>query len=177
MEKTRTRTRHLRRAVLLAATLAGGVVGGAITAGSGGTGPNVVATADGPAQVAGLDKLLDAFNTGSAAGPGVVGGVVATVVGSQAFPPPADQVQLAIITGYNELGAQIKTNGQAGVAAMRDALAPLACANPAINAGLEAFAEAFDGFAAMGAPVAPFDLTAAEAAVLIRSLQAPEIAC
>lgn len=177
MDLEAKRSGRSRRAAIALAAAAGSVAGGWLSAGAGGAGPTVVAAADGPPAVAGLGKVLDAFSTGAAAGPGVVNGIVVTVVGSQSLPPPADQVQSAILQGFTEIGAQIKENGQAGVEAMRQGLAPIACANPAINAGIEGLASAFDSFAALGAPVAPFDLTAAETAVLLRTLQAPEAAC
>ena len=177
MRQPRSRSLTVRRAAVAAATLAGAVAGGFVSAADAGSGPRVAAAADGPPTVAVFTKLLDAFSTGAAAGPGVINGIIATVVGSQAFPPPGDQVQQAIIQGFEEAGAQMKSNGQAGVEQMRDAIAPLACANPAVNAGIEALAQGFDAFAALGAPVAPFDLTAAETATLLRSLQAPETAC
>ena len=108
----------------LAGTVAGGVLSATLA-----TGPVevaapdavLVATAEAPPQVAVISRMLDAFATGSAAGPGVLQGVVSTVVGSQAFPPPGDQVQAAITQGFAEVAAQIKDQGQAGVAAMREA--------------------------------------------------------
>lgn len=182
LDRSANPDRRRPRAVALGA-LAGLVAGAAVSvAGIGGAVPPaapapVVAAADGPAQVAVISRLLDAFSTGAAAGPGVINGVVATVVGSQTFPPPGDQLQGAFLTAFTEVGAQIKTQGQAGVEAMREGLAPLACANPAVNQGIEAFAGGLDSIAATGAVIAPLDLTAAELATLFRSFKAPETSC
>lgn len=137
----------------------------------------VRSVADGVAQVAVLSRLLDVFSTGAAAGPGIVNGVVATVVGSQQLPPPADEVQTAIVQGFTDLGAIIKDQGQAGVEQLRGAIAPLACANPVLDQGIEVIAGALDAVAGLGATVAPLDLTAAELAVLIRSFAAPVVPC
>jgi hypothetical protein len=175
-------TSSTRRSITVAVGAIGGTIVGALLCASASTGavaaPSPVrAQADGPATVAGLSKVLDAFETGSAAGPGVINGVVVTVLGSQAFPPPGDQVQAAVIQGFVAVGTQMTTQGKAGIAQMRDAIAPLACANPAINAGIDVLAGGLDQVADTGAPIAPFDLTAAEMATLFRSFKAPATAC
>ncbi|MDQ3293542.1 MAG: hypothetical protein M3527_03710, partial [Actinomycetota bacterium] len=131
-----------------------------------------------PDRVAAVSEVLDAFATGSTAGPGVIGGIARAVVGSQPVPPPGDQVQAALLDAIIQAGSQISEQGPPSIDAFRAAVAPLACANPAINAGLEALADGFDQSAAdFGPTIAPFDLTAVETASFLRGLEAPEVPC
>jgi hypothetical protein len=137
----------------------------------------VTAAAATTPRVAVISKLLDAFATGAAAGPGVINGVVATVVGSQHVPPPVDAVQSAAIQTVVDIGTQITTQGPAAIDAFRQAIAPMACANPAINAGIEAFAGGLDAVSGLGATIAPVDVTTAEIATLLRGFEASPEAC
>jgi hypothetical protein len=138
---------------------------------------SVTAAAATVPRVAVISKLLDAFATGAAAGPGVINGLVATVVGSQHVPPPGDAVQSAAIQTVVDVGAQITQQGPAAIDAFRQAIAPMACANPAINAGIEAFAGGLDAVSGLGATIAPLDLTATEMATLLRGFEASPETC
>lgn len=182
--KDRTRI----RVALVVGSLAGSVVGATVGAGAtGGPAPAPTPAAAGapgstgaaePDRVAVVSEILDAFTTGSQAGPGVIGGIARTVVGGQPVPPPGDQVQATLLETVIEIGAQISEQGPPSIDAFREAVAPLACANPVINAGIEALADGFEAAADdFGAAIAPFDLTAVETATFLRGLTAPETAC
>jgi hypothetical protein len=125
-----------------------------------------------------VSKTLGVFATGSAAGPGIIKGVAVTIISSQQLPAPLNKGQAAFATVINQLSNEISTNGPAGIAQLQAALAPLACANPAVDAGLAAFADALDaGAIKFGSLIQPFDLSAHQTATLVRSFEAPAVKC
>lgn len=73
----------------------------------------------------------------------------------------------------------MSTQGPPAIDQMKVALAPLACANPAINAAVNAVADGLDnGSTTLGAAIAPFDLTAHQTATLLRGFTAaPPASC
>lgn len=142
---------------------------------AGGQAPEPAPNGADPDGVTGLAELLDALETGSTVGPGVINGVVLTLVGSQALPPPGDEVQAAAIEATTTIGQQISTLSPDALDQLRDLIAPLACANSSMNAGINALAEALDqGSEAFGDALQPFDLTAQQMATFLRGLQSPQ---
>ena len=87
-------------------------------------------------------------------------------------------MQSAAIQSAVDLGAQITKQGPVAIDAFRRAIAPMACANPAINAGIEAMASGLDAASVgLGATIAPLDVTAKEVATLLRGFEAPPTGC
>jgi hypothetical protein len=131
----------------------------------------VLAASPSPASVAIVTPLLNVMRTGSTAGPGVLKGVLLTVAGSYQLPPPANRAQQVVIAAINSVSATMSTQGPVGITALQKAIAPLACANPAITAvanGMDAGATAFANV------IQPFDRSAHQTATLLRSFEAPK---
>jgi hypothetical protein len=140
--------------------------------------PAAIQTAHPPPRVAVVSRVLDTFETGSRVGPGVINGAVNAVVSSQSLPPPADQVQAALQHTSTQLAGTISTAGPQGIDQMRAVVAPAACANALLNAGLQGFANATDEAAAqLGATIQPADRSLHQIAGLARSFQEPVSPC
>ncbi|MGI8663396.1 MAG: hypothetical protein ACR2LQ_09340 [Acidimicrobiales bacterium] len=165
------------RMATAAGALAGSIIGAAITAGAAVTSAPPAPAAQ-PARVAVISRTLDVFETGSTIGPGVLKGVASAAVTSQSLPAPANQAQHAVLDAINQASTQITTNGPAGIDQLRVALAPLACANPAVNAAVKAVADGLDtGALTLGGAIQPFDLAAHQTATLLRGFQTTDAGC
>jgi hypothetical protein len=128
------------------------------------------ATAAEPDRVSGASLVLDSFEAGGTAGPGIANGIVATVLGSQQLPPPGDQAQAALLSAVSTAVQQMVTRSPGMIGALRSGLAPLACTNDGANVAIDAGASALDqGAESFGEVIQPFDVTTQEVAMLLRS--------
>ena len=127
-----------------------------------------------PAPVAVVSETLNVFQTGSSVGPGVIKGIVVTAIG-QPLPAPLNIAQQAVINAINTASTQISTQGPTGINRLRAVLAPLACANPVIDAAINAVADGLDaGATQLRTVIQPVDLTAHQTATLLRGFTAPK---
>jgi hypothetical protein len=125
-----------------------------------------------PARVAGVSYWLDAFETGARVTPGITNGLVSTVLSSQQLPPPLGQGQAEVLQAISDAAVNASVSGPAAIEQLRAALAPLACANPQINAGVAGFADGLDGLVtAIGPAIEPLDRTISQLSALIRASQ------
>jgi hypothetical protein len=123
-----------------------------------------VASAKEPARVTVVSKVIDAAQTGQNLGGGEATGVANSVVGTVlASAPPelqpvANQV-FPVLAVPPAVFDQLKEPSAQGYAALREALAPAAAANPQINMAIDAAAAALKDSTAVHQLVQPFDTT------------------
>jgi hypothetical protein len=149
---------------------AAGIVGLCILGGAG------VAAAKEPDRVSGVSKAIDAAETGQDLGLPTVTGVGNSVIGTAlaSAPPEAAPVTdqlfpvLAVLPAVME---QLKAPSAEGYAALREALAPLAAANPQLNAALDAAGAAMTDATAVHPLIQPFDTTMIQVGQYLISLE------
>jgi hypothetical protein len=137
---------------------AAGIVGMCILGGAG------VASAKEPDRVSGVSTVVDAAQTGQNLGLPTVTGVGNSVIGTAlaSAPPEAAPVTDQLFTVLAVPPAvmeELKAPSADGYAALREALAPLAAANPQINQALDAAGAAMIGATPVHQLVQPFDTT------------------
>jgi hypothetical protein len=72
----------------------------------------------------------------------------------------------------------MSTAGPQGIDQIRRVVAPAACANAAVDAGIQAFANGLDGVVTLLAPaIQPVDRTIHQTAGLVRGFQEPVTTC
>ena len=125
-----------------------------------------------PDRVAGVSYWLDSFETGARVMPGITNGLVTTVLSNQQLPPPLDQGQAQALQAISDAAVNLSVAGPEGIDQLREVIAPLACANPGINAGIEAFSGGLDGLvAALGSAIQPLDRTISQLSALVLASQ------
>jgi hypothetical protein len=137
---------------------AAGIVGLCILGGAG------VASAKEPDRISGASKAIDAAETGQNLGGPEATGVANSVVGTAlaGAPPEAQPVAnqiFPVLAVPPSVFDQLKEPSAQGYAALRQALAPLAAANPQLNMALDAAAAAMTDSTAAHQLVQPFDTT------------------
>ena len=121
-----------------------------------------------PPRVTGLSALLDAFSTGSAAGPSVLFGAALAAL-SQPLPEPFGSAQTEFLTQAAQGVQSARTEAPKQIDGLRVAIAPFAAGNDFANQGVDAFADGLDAAATSGGKtIAPGDLTLHQIAVLVR---------
>lgn len=130
-----------------------------------------------PARVAGLSYLLDAFQTGSSVGPGVIYGIVETVAG-RPLPGPAGQAQNELLNAGASAVRTMSTEGPAQIQKLRSDIEFLAVWNAYSNAFIEMGAEQTDAVATeFSTAIQPFDATAHQMATIMRQTETAEAPC
>ena len=129
-------------------------------------------------RVTGLSALLDAFSTGSAAGPSIFYGAALAVL-SQPLPDPIGTYQAQFLAQGAQGVQQMRSDAPLYIDQFRTVIAPFAVGNEFANQGVDAFADGLDAFAATGGnAIAPGDRSLREIAVLFRvAREAPAAAC
>jgi hypothetical protein len=143
-----------RRSSMLAAGIAGLSILGAAG----------VASAKEPARVSGASTVIDAAETGQNLGGPEATGLASSVVGTAlaSAPPEAQPVAnqlFPVLAVPAAVFDQLKQPSAQGYAALREALAPAAAANPQINMAIDAAAAALTDSTAAHQLVQPFDTT------------------
>jgi hypothetical protein len=130
-----------------------------------------------PAKVSGLTKTLNAFETGSAVGPGVMFGIAVTVLG-QPLPGPLGDAQRQLLTAGATAVQTISTQGPAGIEQLRSAVEMFAVYNDYANLVMQAGADNVDAFSTQfGQAIQPFDLTLHQIATIIRTDEEQQTPC
>jgi ABC-type branched-subunit amino acid transport system substrate-binding protein len=135
------------------------------------------ATSCPPARAAGFSYLLDAFQTGSAAGPGVFYGIALAVLGTPA-PAPFDQYQGQLLGQSAQFVEKFSHDTPAGIQAARTYFEPFAVYNNYGNAFIDAGASALDSSATnYGAFLQPGDTSMHQLADSFRDAEATQTPC
>ncbi|MGQ0626151.1 MAG: ABC transporter substrate-binding protein [Sporichthyaceae bacterium] len=130
-----------------------------------------------PARVAGISYFLDAFQTGSSAGPGVFYGIALAVIGTP-LPEPFAQFQAEGLAQSAIFVERISDEGPAAFQSSREFFAPGAAFNEggntfidAASAGLETVASTFGPF------IQPGDRSLRELAAAMQDAKATNTPC
>ena len=130
-----------------------------------------------PARAAGFSYLLDAFQTGSAAGPGVFYGVALAALGTP-LPEPLGQYQGQFLGESAKFVEQFSKDAPAAIQAARVYFEPFAVYNDYSNAFIDAGVAALDGGAeGFGAFIQPGDRSMRELASSFRDAKATQTPC
>jgi hypothetical protein len=128
-----------------------------------------------PNPVSLVSPIVGVMQTGAAVGPGIVSGVAVTGVSS--IPVPAatsSQVDTAIV----DVAGAIAQYGPPALQQVQAAIAPLACLNSALNAGITDFADATDSVTnALATVIDPLNVTLQQVATLAQSFEEPAPSC
>jgi hypothetical protein len=127
----------------------------------------------GPARAAGWSYFLDAFQTGSAAGPGVLYGIALAVLGTP-LPDPFATYQNQFIGQGGTFVEQASKQGPAFFQQMRNNFEPFAVYNDYANTFIETGAKSFDTFAdTFGPLIQPGDTSMRQFADSMRDAEVP----
>jgi hypothetical protein len=128
-----------------------------------------------PNPVTVLSPIVGVLQTGSEVGPGIVSGVAVT--GVSALPVPAatsSQIDTAIVDAAGAMAQY----GPPALQQVQQAIAPLACLNPALNAGITQFVNTTDSVTnALAGVIDPLNVTLQQVATLAQSFEEPATAC
>jgi hypothetical protein len=128
-----------------------------------------------PNPVSLVSPIVSVMQTGAEVGPGIVSGVAVTGVSS--IPVPAatsSQIDTAIV---NVAGAMAQ-DGPPALQQVQQAIAPLACLNSALNAGITEFVNTTDSVTnTLAAVIDPLNVTLQQIATLAQSFEEPDAAC
>jgi hypothetical protein len=130
-----------------------------------------------PARAAGFSYLLDAFQTGSSAGPGVFYGVALAALGTP-LPEPLGQYQGQFLGESAKFVETFSKDTPAAIQAARVYFEPFAVYNDYSNAFIDAGVAALDGGAeGFGAFIQPGDRSMRELASSFRDAKATQTPC
>jgi len=141
--------------------------------------PRPAAPADecGPGRATGFSYLLDGFQTGAGAGPGVFEGLVASIVGQPA-PPPFGSLQQAFLAQSGTFAEKMAKDGPAYIQASRTLFEPFGVYNDYANAFVDAGATSTDAFATQNGPyLQPGDTSLHQFASAMRQAKADPSSC
>jgi len=124
-----------------------------------------------PNPVTVVSPTVGVLQTGSAVGPGILSGVAVT--GVSALPVPAatsSQIDTAIVGAAGAMAQY----GPPALQQVQQDIAPLACLNSALNAGITEFVNATDSLTnATAAVIDPLNVTLQQIATLAQSFEEP----
>jgi hypothetical protein len=128
-----------------------------------------------PNPVSLLSPLLGVMQTGAAVGPGIVSGVAVTGVSSIPIPAAtSSQIDNTIV----QIAGEMAQYGPPALQQVQQEIAPLACLNQPINAGVTAFANATDTITnELATAIDPLNVTLQQVATLGQSFEEPAVSC
>jgi hypothetical protein len=139
--------------------------------------PGVTLAECAPDRVSGLSYFLDAFQTGSSAGPGVFYGIALAVLG-RPLPEPFGQYQGQLIAQGGTFVEQFSKDVPAAIAQSREFFAPGAAFNEPANVFVDAFADGLEsGAESLGPMIQPGDRSMKEFADAARDFKAMNAPC
>jgi ABC-type branched-subunit amino acid transport system substrate-binding protein len=139
--------------------------------------PAAPATDCGPGRATGFSYLLDAFQTGAGAGPGVFEGLLASIAG-QAAPEPIGSFQQAFLAQSGAFAERAAKDGPAFLQGARTYFEPFGVYNDYGNAFVDAFANSTDAFATQTGPsIQPGDTSMHQFADAARQAKADSSGC
>ncbi|MGQ0465124.1 MAG: ABC transporter substrate-binding protein [Sporichthyaceae bacterium] len=131
----------------------------------------------GPARVAGISYLLDGFQTGSGAGPGVFYGVALAVIGTP-LPEPFAQAQGMFLAEGQKFADQARKDFPAAIQTSRSFFEPFAAYNSFGNGFIDAGANSLDaGADSLGPVIQPGDRSMKQTADAFRDAKVDEKPC
>jgi ABC-type branched-subunit amino acid transport system substrate-binding protein len=134
-------------------------------------------TACGPARVAGISYLLDGFQTGSGAGPGVFYGIALAVIGTP-LPEPFAAYQGMFLDQGQKFADQARKDFPSAVQASRSYFEPFAAYNNYGNGFIDAGADSLDaGAKNFGPAIQPGDRSMRQLADSFRDAKVNDAPC